>query len=62
MKYRGFVFANGSCIVSEHPDCYVSNNYPYPLCRGSQEHLDQCLKCCLYENMDEPPFGDGWNK
>jgi hypothetical protein len=62
MKDRVFVFANGSRIVSEHPDCYTPNDNPYPLCKGSKNYLDQCRQCCLYENMDEPPFGDGWDK
>jgi hypothetical protein len=39
------------CEWSQRPDCYNANNDPYPLCKGKSS--DECLYCCLYENMIE---------
>lgn len=42
-KVRGLIF--------EKPTCYMPNNDPYPLCLGNNS--GECLKCCLFEDMDE---------
>lgn len=36
---------------NQRPDCYNANDDPYPLCKGKSS--DECLHCCLYENMIE---------
>lgn len=44
----------------EDPACYKPNEDPHPLCKGAESPQmraeNDCFTCCLYENMDEPPF------
>ena len=39
----------------DKPKCYRPNDNPYPLCKGAshpQEFAENdCIHCCLYENM-----------
>lgn len=41
----------------EQPACYRPNDDPYPLCRGPENPAEyaenDCIRCCLYENMIE---------
>lgn len=43
-------------ILPKEPECYKPNDNPYPLCVGNGS--EECGKCCIYENMEEPPFED----
>lgn len=40
------------------PDCFVSNNDPYPLCKGCGE--EKCKNCCIYEDYENynSPYTD----
>lgn len=38
-------------IEHKEPDCYISNNEPYPLCKGKGEI--KCRDCCLFEDYTE---------
>lgn len=49
-------------VISEaennRPDCFISNENPYPLCKGRGE--DKCHNCCIYEDYEEyhSPYND----
>jgi hypothetical protein len=47
---------NGNELQDSHPVCYKPNGNPYPLCVG--DGSDECMKCCLYEDMDEGHYWD----
>lgn len=34
---------------AKKPDCYKSNNSPYPLCKGNGS--EDCQYCCLYDSL-----------
>lgn len=45
-------FTNGVIEEDEkEPDCYISNNDPYPLCKGDGEI--KCRNCCWFEDYTE---------
>jgi len=33
------------------PDCFISNEEPYPLCKGRGEK--KCHNCCIYEDYEK---------
>jgi hypothetical protein len=39
------------------PACYRPNSWIYPLCLGAEHPVDfaenDCIHCCLYENMED---------
>ena len=35
----------------KEPDCYISNNEPYPLCKGNGEI--KCRDCCWFEDYTD---------
>ena len=35
----------------KEPDCYISNEEPYPLCKGNGEI--KCRDCCLFEDYTD---------
>lgn len=47
---------------TEKPSCYRPNDNPYPLCLGGNTPVEiaenDCIRCCIYENMDERPYAD----
>ncbi len=46
------VMLNTTTIDDEkEPDCYISNNEPYPLCKGNGEI--KCQDCCLFEDYTD---------
>jgi len=42
----------------KYPECYVPNNNPYPLCKGNTDMHETCKCCCVYQDMEEPPFDE----
>lgn len=46
--------ASGPDNLNQEQNCFVPNGSTYPLCIGNGS--PECEKCCVYENMDEPPF------
>lgn len=36
---------------NKEPDCYISNEKPYPLCKGSGEN--KCHYCCFFEDYTD---------
>lgn len=51
------IFRNIKIINNIHnedekePECYISNNEPYPLCKGNKEN--KCHHCCLFEDYTD---------
>ena len=41
----------------QDPECYSSNNDPYPLCKGANTPQglveNNCFNCCLYEDYEK---------
>lgn len=35
----------------EREDCFISNEEPYPLCKGNG--TEKCHDCCLYEDYEQ---------
>lgn len=34
-----------------NPACYISNEEPYPLCKGNREN--KCRDCCVFEDYTD---------
>ena len=41
---------NHALDQNKDPECYNSNEEPYPLCKGNGS--DRCKDCCIYENYE----------
>lgn len=48
----------------ENTNCYRPNEDPYPLCKGASHPVEfaenDCIRCNLYENMDESIFDENF--
>ena len=39
------------------PDCFHADpntNNPYLLCAGNPDKMEECINCCLYEDLKSP--------